>query len=352
MTISRDFIYNITMVSKAINNIVSDLKPRQKEIVSGRFGLLDGNKHTLASLGEKYGITRERVRQLEAEALKLISQNIGKTKLKDTTEEAIAHLKNVGGVRSEDYLVNDLRFILKDKNISHWHLRFLFEVFGKPSYYSEDDKFHSFWYLDDKSLKQAANLIAKLRKFLAGKKKELINHGKSDIVLSKIIEPHPLPDFIALNYLSVSKNFGLNNYGDFGLSEWEEIKPKTMKAKAYLVMRKNGKPMHFNEIAKAINEAGFDRKKALPQTVHNELIKYPEFILVGRGTYGLAESGYTPGTAKEVIAKILKSKGPLTADKIVDLVSQERFLKPNTILLNLQNKKHFKKLANGKYSLK
>ena len=58
------------MLSSTVNNLVLDLKPRQREIVAGRFGLKDGERHTLAGLGDKYGITRERVRQIEAEALK------------------------------------------------------------------------------------------------------------------------------------------------------------------------------------------------------------------------------------------------------------------------------------------
>ena len=67
--------------------------------------------------------------------------------------------------------------------------------------------------------------------------------------------------------------------------------------------------------------------------------------------YGLSEFGLKPGTAKEVIARILKNKGPLSKEEVVDLTLQERFLQPNTILLNLQNKKHFKKLENGRYHI-
>lgn len=340
------------MVSRAINNMVVDLKPREREIMVGRFGLEDGERKTLAALGEKYNITRERVRQLESDGLKLLNKKLQDELINRVLNQAISHLENVGGIRQEDYFLNDLRYILGDKNLNYWHLRFLFEVNGKPHYYNEDDDFHGFWYLDDKNLKQAIGLIDRLIRFLEQKKEELLNQRKFEIVLTRLIEPHPVPDFIALNYILISRNFGTNSFGDFGLRNWEEINPKTMRHKAYVMMKKHGKPMHFREIAKAINGVGFDKRKALPQTVHNELIKYPEFILVGRGLYALKERGFVPGASIDIIKNILKTKGPLSFEKVVDLVSQQRFIKPSTILLHLSNKKHFKKLANGKYALK
>ena len=95
--------------------------------------------------------------------------------------------------------------------------------------------------------------------------------------------------------------------------DWPEISPKTVRDKIYLVLKKNDEPLHFETIARRINEVKFDDgQKALGPTVHNELIKDDRFVLVGRGMYGLQERGYEPGIAREVIAKVLKEKGPLT----------------------------------------
>jgi hypothetical protein len=340
------------MVSRAINNMVVDLKPREREILVGRFGLDDGERKTLAALGDKYGITRERVRQIESDGLNSLNEKIKDEVVSRILERAISHLENVGGLRQKDYFLNDLRYLLGDKTLNYWHLRFLFEVNGKPRYYNEDDDFHGFWYLGDRHLKQAIGLIDRLIDFLEQKKEDLLNRRKLEAVLTRFIEPHPVPDFIALNYILISKNFGTNPFGDFGLKHWEEIKPKTTRHKAHVVLKKHGKPMHFREIAKAINEVGFDKRKALPQTVHNELIKYPEFILVGRGLYALKEQGYVPGASLDVIKKTLKSKGPQSFEKIVDAVSKQRLIKPGTILLHLSDKKHFKKLPDGRYALK
>jgi len=175
--------------------------------------------------------------------------------------------------------------------------------------------------------------------------------GHDNLAAVGLQHPSGCPVRLAKNYVAISKKFKTNSFGEFGLSQWEEINPQTTGAKTYLILKKRGQPLHFREIAEEINKAKFDKRPALPQTIHNELIKDPRFVLVGRGTYGLAESGFKPGAASEVIKRILREKGPLPREKVIDLVLQERFLKPNTVLLNLQNKKHFKKLADGRYRL-
>jgi RNA polymerase primary sigma factor len=56
---------------------IEDLPPREKEIIMLRYGLKDGIMHTLEEVGKIFGITRERVRQLEIKALeKLKNHNI------------------------------------------------------------------------------------------------------------------------------------------------------------------------------------------------------------------------------------------------------------------------------------
>ena len=77
--------------------------------------------------------------------------------------------------------------------------------------------------------------------------------------------------------------------------------------------------------------------------MHNELIKDQRFVLVGRGIYALAEWGYAKGVVRDVIRDLLAKHGPLTKDEIMDKVLKERYVKENTILVNLQNPKFFKK---------
>ncbi|MBI2048018.1 MAG: hypothetical protein HYT27_02665, partial [Parcubacteria group bacterium] len=84
----------------------------------------------------------------------------------------------------------------------------------------------------------------------------------------------------------------------------------------------------------------------------NELIKDPRFVLVGRGIYGLSDYGYKPGTAREVVKRILNETGPMRAKEIITAVQKERFFKPNTVLVNLQNKHYFSRRPDGTYQVK
>ena len=106
--------------------------------------------------------------------------------------------------------------------------------------------------------------------------------------------------------------------------------------------------MHFREVAKAITDTFM--KKCHTATCHNELIKDKRFVLVGRGMYALSEWGYKPGVVRDVIKEILKREGALTKEEVVEKVLKERYLKKNTILVNLQNPKYFKKNKDKKYT--
>ena len=52
-----------------------DLTPREQKILKMRFGLEDGITHTLEEVGKEFGVTRERIRQIEAKALIRIKQH-------------------------------------------------------------------------------------------------------------------------------------------------------------------------------------------------------------------------------------------------------------------------------------
>ena len=140
-----------------------------------------------------------------------------------------------------------------------------------------------------------------------------------------------------------------------GLIHWPEIKPRGVKDRAFLAFKKHGKPLHFTDVAKMIDKLEYNQpnKKTYAQTVHNELIKDSRFVLVGRGTYALSEWGYTPGTIKDVIVKVLQTTNqPMHKDDVVKEVLAQRMVAKNTVLMNLNIKNNFDKDDKGNYFIR
>jgi len=130
----------------------------------------------------------------------------------------------------------------------------------------------------------------------------------------------------------------------YGLREWPEVNPKGIKDKIYLLLKKAGEPLHFTDVAKGI-------EGSLVQTVHNELIRDPRFVLIGRGIYALKNWGYIEGDVKDVISNIIGSESrPLTKQEILDRVMKQRHIKENTVLMNLSNKRYFSRDDQGRYT--
>lgn len=337
-------------ITKLISTAVVGLNPRQKEVISARFGLEKGEGQTLAAIGDKLHVTRERVRQIENGAITIIKRNIDRNpEIEAVLEKTKKFIAGKGGIAKKAEVVRFVATVASGAKENQ--VDFLADASGVFHLYREDDSFHPFYYVTDKDMKGAKTFVEGWVAFLKGRKEKVLAESYK-VQLASFLKTKAVENPIAENYLSVSKNIHQNPYGDVGLREWPEISPATVRDKIYLVLKKHGEPLHFEDIAKHINRAKFDAEKALAPTVHNELIKDERFVLVGRGLYGLQEHGYEPGTAREVIAKILKTKGSMNTAEVMDAVNKQRFFKPNTILINLQNRSFFERMSDGKYRVR
>ncbi|MEK7104602.1 MAG: sigma factor-like helix-turn-helix DNA-binding protein [Patescibacteria group bacterium] len=327
--------------------ITSHLQDRTRDVIMNRFGLtVDAEKKTLEEIGKKYNITRERVRQIEDAALILIKKSSAFKAEQAVFDELKQLIHSLGSIVAEHEL---LLHISKDKNTQN-HINFYLTLGDFFKKHREDDHFKIRWSVDDE---MAGKVHESLRKLYASLNDE-------DLVLEtemikrffdqmKDIAEQYRNNEIARRWLSMSKNISKNPLGEWGKSSSPNVHTRGVKDYAFLVMRKHGSPMHFREVADAISKT-FGRKTHYA-TCHNELIKDPRFVLVGRGLYALAEWGYKTGIAREVIRDILKREGPLSKDNVVERVMKERYFKKNTILVNLVNPKYFKKNKNGLYTL-
>jgi len=336
--------------SKICSDLISDLPQRGKEVVLRRFALSteapgEGGvkRETLEAIGRDHNVTRERVRQIQEDAILKIKPKI--EKYQPIFNYFINHLNSCGNIKREDVLLD----ILGGENFQN-QVFFLLTL-GEPFFkFSETDEHHSFWTTEPKFLNFPQKTINSFYKFLLKKKEPVILKDVSvHQILGKEIERERI-NRLSLeafqSFLEISKKIQQNKEGFFGLKDWPEINPRGIKDKAYLVFRREQKPLHFNEVAKLIGD------NSNPQSVHNELIRDSRFVLVGRGLYALKEWGYKPGVVKDIIVEILKeTKKPLRKKEIIEKVLKQRLVKENTILLNLNNKKYFSKTSIGKYAL-
>ncbi len=332
---------------QVVKKLLLALPERARDVLTGRFGLgKDSHKMTLEAIGKKYGITRERVRQIENYAIHSIKKSEFYTKEKLIVAELEQLLETLGGVISEEDL---LAHISNDKSVQN-HIHFLLvlgEAFKKEK---EDDHFKHRWFISDDLAEKVHKALKKLYENLNE------NHlvSELDIIAQFLthvedIADHYKKDDIIRRWLSISKTVGKNPLGEWGLVSSPNIKAKGIRDYAFLVLRKHGSPIHFIEVAKSIEK--LFGKKAHIATTHNELIKDKRFVLVGRGLYALSEWGYMSGVVKDVIKKVLDKNGPMTKQEIVEKVMKERYVKENTILVNLQNVKYFYKDKEGKYHI-
>lgn len=71
------------ILKEEIKSVLSTLQPREQQVLELRFGLIDGTSYTLEEVGKRFNVTRERIRQIEAKALRKLRHPSRAKKLKD-----------------------------------------------------------------------------------------------------------------------------------------------------------------------------------------------------------------------------------------------------------------------------
>lgn len=334
-------------LDNVIQSILSTIeRPREADIITRRYGL-DGERETLEQVGETLNITRERVRQIEKATLIRIKLSLddGKNSLfNDVEMDIVKALHEMGRAAKVDDLAIKLTGDSSSKTCAT--LTLLAELSSKMLLTSENDRYYAAIILtserDDRQIRKEIDSIVKT----------LREHGKP-VTLDELYR------LVGGNYehpsevgaiASISKQ--ITSLRDmWGLTKWPSVNPRNIRDKIYVVLKENGQPMHFSEIARQVKSQNFHRNNVTEQAIHNELIKDDRFVLIGRGIYALAENGYKKGSITDVITELLRQNGPMYRDDIVREVLKSRQVRETTILLNLQSKPQFKRVAKNQYAL-
>lgn len=328
-------------VRQIVNDILGTIeKDREREIITRRFGLT-GRKETLEEIGELLGITRERVRQIEKQVIIKLSA-LKHPHFEHIKQVFSEHLEELGKVAPLQELAE--RLGATDQS-GHAQVSFLARLVPEFEVIYDNDHFHHTVAI--KEFHDSARLHDLAQELI-----ESIKSIGKPVSIGEVAAKMPSGlDENHVHGLARATKQVTSLEAKWGLMSWPLVNPKSIRDKIYVILQKHGEPMHFSEIAQAIKDSDFKRRDVTTQAIHNELIKDDRFVLVGRGIYALSEWGYSQGTVADVITNVLEKESPLHRDEIVRRVLEQRQVKPTTIVLNLQGKKQFKRVAKATYAL-
>lgn len=326
---------------------LKNLKTKEAQVVEKRFGI-NGPAMTLAGIGRDLKLSRERVRQIEKEALRKLSEFIA-TKYEEVIHSIIEEFDQSGGVvpkadAARRILSEQVNRSEEEKKALELFIKILPEMELIERHNEIDDSW-AYTKIDQNEMIKILNSWV-----------DLLSKNKKPSKIEVLIKSLPDSSKYKMSFLvslpKVSRKIIETYKGEIALSEWSEFNPKTVRDKIYYVLKKNQNPMHFTDIARVIGQEEFDSKKVIVATVHNELIADSRFVLIGRGIYALVEWGYKKGTVKEIIREILKkANSAMELHDIYSEVLKQRMVRKNTVLINLQTQGEFKKIGHNKYIL-
>jgi len=334
-----------------LNDLFLVLTEKEILVIKKRFALQGHTKQTLEKIGKHFNVTRERIRQIESIALSKLRRTVRTTKLNEVNELAKSLLKMHGGLMREDELITEvLTRTTSEHEFDGAILRLSFSINGDMHQAGRRGAFVPFWILNSLDMDDVLKIVDGMIRILRKHKKCM----EENDLISALLLQNPFKSKVPSRELirsCLSIDERLRNIEEgWGLTEWRFVRPRSIRDKVEIILRKCGEPLHFMEIANRIREAQFDHKNVTVQAVHNELIRYPQFVLVGRGLYAMRDWGFEPGTVADVIERILKEKGPLSKKEIIVEVAKQRTVKIGTISLNLQKMPYFKRVGRAIYA--
>lgn len=341
-----------TQIAEGFNSILDTLTEKEKSVIMRRIGF-NGNKETLQEIGNAYGITRERVRQIEDVGIRKIGRIIRTSNLIIIQNSGEKILKMHGGVMVRDRLINA---IVADIGLDATINENIIDVLLQADYQIQKSKpqlgTNAYFHFPEVSKKNIETIHKEAVKILKKRGDIMETTSLYDAIRTNLfaqfgkIEPVMIDSVMDI-FLDIVK--GENRF--IGLEKWKILNPATLKDKAVYVLKKTREPMHFIDIANSITEHFGEVVKI--STIHNELIRNEDFILIGRGIYVLKEWGYKEGTVLDVILDIFsKCDGPLSTEEITERVLKIRQVKTTTIYMNLQNKDAIERVGRNLYQAK
>ncbi len=340
-------------IESSFEQILWILNEKEKDIIKRRIGI-NWEKETLQVIWESYTppITRERVRQIENLWINKIWKTSKSALVQKIQQIATWFIKLHSEIISTEKLIN---ILLKELNISKdiniWILDIIIQSIPNINK-SKAKLWVKNYYYNKEFNKNCINIIHKQALKILKRKKDVMDKNS----LYQLIKLNIADDF-DIDIIRIDSVINLFNDIIIGeenliwLTKWKILNPITVKDKTIYVLKKEWIPMHFVDITNKISEMTNSPIKIA--TVHNELIRSNDFVLVGRWVYWLKEKWFTPWTIMDVMINILKKHWePMSSEQIIKEVLKHRKVQPTTVYMNIQNKNFIERVWRNFYQLK
>ncbi len=337
-------------------DLLACLKEKERRILVRYFGLDGSVPETLETIGKEFKVTRQRIQQIKTRTVnKIAKSQEARAVLQQLRQDVVEMIEDEGGVILQTYLEQLL--LEPTAGLNPGTIYFILSEMLKNVVMEvhQDEAFEASWALRKVSLRSLRRLLTYAEAFISSHNSAV---PEDELVSALTMACSSAPrgmlltgSKLASKLLVVSRVIRPDVLGGWGLTHWPTVTPKTLNDKVYVVLKKHGKPLHFQKIAQLINQAQFDSKVANPKSVLNVMIDDKRYVVVGLGIYALKEWGYAPGTVAEVITEVLKEWGePMPAEEIIDQVLARRLVKRATVRMNLCDHSRFT-YADGCYTL-
>jgi len=347
-----------------VDGFLSQLPDKHREVLADRYGLWDGVAETLQDIGDKYGLTRERIRQIEAKALgrlrRGMSQPVLKASLRKKVEGAIAHGPNENcGVFTEDELLP----ILADDCTVDEALLALGLI---QDLYSPGENFLShllteaeegIYCLHPERTNDYKAILHAIVEVLERHRQPVMEAKLFDELLAREVTrsvPHGAD--LARRVLKISPSLARLTGGTLVLSRWSAFRRRDLASSAEAALMVLGRPAHFTEIAHRISTLYPGLREVDQRTVHNRLVaRRDKFVWVRNGTYGLKAWGLRrPPYVKDRLIELLSgTRYPLPYWHLKEKVLEVCNCREESVRMTLDlNPKVFKKFDGDQYGLR
>lgn len=268
--------------SSRLKDLLQYCKPKEQLVLVRKFGILTGKETPLQRIGKDYNLTRERVRQIESQALMRIRRlMVGNSKYIDLIEDAKKILKDNGGMLLEDDLITRV-VNLKKYEFNRQEMKLVLVSDFDITYLKRNRFLDKCFYVDPLFEDFLSTVAIYIQKYFDARGESVDMYEFIDHLKSEFTRKYDQISFLKnsqffLHYFESVRILKIFD-GKVGLEEYVDVHPKTIKLKILYTMRRLQKPIHFQELPTKIMEF-FPIKNIKLNTVHNELVKNNEMFV-------------------------------------------------------------------------